>query len=100
MDALFLGWLGGIEGFFRTLRVSRANAAGTGKFLIIVWPIPIAAPLPDVARHVVEAVAIRWKRFHGRDTGKFIFASILNRELALVGFAMNSPPGLNSSPQG
>jgi hypothetical protein len=34
--------------------------------------------LPDVARHVVEAVAIWGKRFHRRDTGKSILTCIVN----------------------
>ena len=52
------GLSGGVEGFFRTLRISR-DAAGFGQLLKIIGPIPVAAPLPDVAGHVVEAVGIR-----------------------------------------
>jgi hypothetical protein len=51
----------------------------------VIGAIPVAAPLPDVARHVVEAVAILGKRFYGRDARKAILAGILDRELSLVG---------------
>ena len=59
----------------------------------IIGAIPIAAPLPDVAGHVIEAVAIWRKRFHGRNTGKSIFAFVLNRELSLIGVCHELPAG-------
>ncbi len=93
MDALFLRRLGGIEGSFRTLRISR-HAASIGKLLEIVRAIPIAAPLPDVARHVVEAVAVCGKRFHRSDSSKSIFAGVLHRKLSLVGICHELPAGL------
>ena len=93
MDALFFRRLGGIERAFRPLRVSR-NAALLGKFLKIIRAIPIATSLPDVAGHVIEAVAIWGKRFHGRNTGKSIFAFVLNRELSLIAVGRKLPARL------
>ena len=90
VDALFLRRLGGIERAFRAWRVSR-DAALLGKFLKIIRAIPIATPLPDVAGHVIEAVAIWRKRFHGRDTGKSVFACVLDRELSLIAVCRELP---------
>ena len=47
--------LSGIERILRALRIACYAPLG-GKSLIIVGPIPVTAPLPDVAGHVVEAV--------------------------------------------
>src|ERR1700746_3837884 len=47
--------------------------------------VPIAAPLPDVSGHIVEAVAVRWKRFHGRGSRKSIFRCISDRKNPLPG---------------
>src|SRR5690348_17103678 len=38
------------------------QAARSFEFGRMTVGIPIGGPLPDVTRHVVEAVAIRWKR--------------------------------------
>src|SRR5271166_1710309 len=84
LNALFLCRLRGIEWHFGALRVSR-DVAVLGKLFEIIGAIPVAAPLPDVASHVVEAVAIRGKRFHWRDTREAILAGILDREYSLVG---------------
>src|SRR5580765_1060846 len=35
---------------------------------IVVRPVPVADPLPDIARHVVEPVSVGWVRPHGRGT--------------------------------
>src|SRR6266850_3464499 len=43
-------------------------------------PIPIAAPLPDISSHVIEAVAIGRKRFHRRRSHESIFCIVRNRE--------------------
>ena len=63
MDALFLRRLDGIEGVFRAcgFRVTLPSF----KFLKIIGTIPLAAPLPDVARHVVETVVIWGNDFTG-----------------------------------
>src|SRR5271165_5136044 len=84
LNALFLCRLRGIEWHFRALRVSR-DVAGLGKLFEIIGAIPVAAPLPDVASHVVEAVAIRRESAHGRNAGEAILAGIFDWEYSLVG---------------
>ena len=60
------------------------SVAGFGQLRVVIRPIPIAAPLPDVARHVVKAVTIRWKFRDGRDTGETVVGLVLHREFSLV----------------
>ena len=47
---------------------------------VAIDPIPVAAPLPHVASHVVQAVPIRREGAHRRSTHKAIFATVSNRE--------------------
>src|SRR6202011_3028158 len=51
---------------------------------IIVESIPVAAPLPDVTRHVVKSVTVRWKLGNRREACETVIARILYRKLALV----------------
>ncbi len=50
---------------------------------VIVGPIPVAAPLPDVAGHVVKPVAVRRKLPDRRDARKTILARVLAPETGL-----------------
>src|SRR6476660_9014769 len=84
MDSLFLGGLGWIEGRIRTLWVNR-DAVFLSQSLVIVRPVPIAAPFPDVASHVVETITVGRKTFDRRDPGKTIFACVFHREFPLPG---------------
>ena len=79
------------------MRIDR-DAAGFRELLIIIRAIPIAAPFPNVAGHVVKAIAVRRELRDRRDTDEAIFACILNRKLSLVVLAIHLPSGLNSSP--
>src|ERR1700761_3226907 len=45
-----------------------------------VKTVPIAAPLPDVSGHVVEAIAVGWKRLHRRGPDKSIFRGVVFRK--------------------
>src|ERR1700733_15047831 len=45
-----------------------------------VNPVAIAAPLPDVSGHVVEAIAVGWKRLHRRGPDKSIFRGVSHRK--------------------
>src|SRR5215207_5635988 len=47
--------------------------------------IPVGGPLPDIADHVHQAVAVGWKRPHGGSTGVPVLLEVLDRELALPG---------------
>src|SRR5271166_6182693 len=93
LNALFLCRLGWIEWHFRALRVAR-DVADLGKLFEIIGAIPVAAPLPDVAGHVVEAVAISREGAHWRNAGETILAGILDRELSLVGVRHELPARL------
>src|SRR5690606_7314248 len=42
------------------------NAAGLRLLGRVARPVPVGGPLPDVADHVHEAVAVRWERADGR----------------------------------
>src|SRR5947208_16736395 len=77
MDALFLVRFSWIKWQVWPLRVAR-NSAFVGNRLIVIWPIPIAAPFPNVSGHVVKPIAVRWKRFHRRDAGVTVLACILH----------------------
>lgn len=56
----FLGFVGfrWIIGSFRPMRVSR-DAPDGSELLVVVGPIPVAGPLPDVCCHVIQAIRIR-----------------------------------------
>jgi hypothetical protein len=84
MNALLLIRFGGIERQIGTLRIY-GDAAFVGESLVIIGPIPIAAPLPNVFGHVVKAISIRWKTFHWRDPSETIFAGIFDRKFSLSG---------------
>src|SRR5262245_16470811 len=50
---------------------------------IIIGQIPIGAPFPNIARHVEQAIAIRWKSGDGRGGPETIFRGVLSRESPL-----------------
>src|SRR5262245_31452679 len=58
-----------------------------------VDPVPIAAPLPDVAGHVVQAVAICRKGANRGSTCKSIFAGVADRERSLPRICHVPPAG-------
>src|ERR1044071_2640139 len=68
MHALLLVRFGGIEGRIGPLWVPRYFAI-LCQLRVIIGTIPIAAPSPDVARHVEEAVLIREKLRDWSDPG-------------------------------
>src|SRR5262249_61508192 len=59
-----------------------------GALAVQVDLIPVAAPLPDVASHVVQAVAVGRKRLHRRRALVAVPGGILPRELALPAVAL------------
>src|SRR6516164_4330640 len=83
MHLLELGWLGGVKRSVGTQRVS-GDTADRGKLLVVVRPIPIARPLPDVSGHVVQAVRIRRVMRHGRCSDETVLAGVGVWEVALV----------------
>src|ERR1700749_2562977 len=73
MDALLLVRLRGIKRRIWPLRVARQSAFVCER-LVIIRPIPVAAPFPNIASHIVKPVAISWERFHRRNPGVTVFA--------------------------
>src|SRR5437868_2549413 len=84
MDALLLVRLSWVEWRSRSLWIHRGSAC-FGQLNVVIRPIPIATPFPNVARHVVEAEAVRWKVSDRRKASITIFTGILDREFSLPG---------------
>src|SRR5450755_2117172 len=77
--------IAGIVAGGRTLRIAYYRTATRQlEPRIIVRPIPVAAPLPHVARHVVKSVAVRRELCDRCDAGKAIRARVLHRKLAFI----------------
>ena len=81
MDALLFGGLRGIVGTGGTLRVPR-HASG-GQLSVVIRPIPVADPLPDVAGHVVQTVALSGE-LRRLDATVAVLALVLDGEAALI----------------
>src|ERR1700730_2091321 len=82
MAPLLLVRLSRIQWRIRPLRIARHSAVVCER-LIVIRPIPVAAPFPNVPGHVVKAVAIRRKRFHRRNAFVTVFARILHWKFSL-----------------
>ena len=61
------------------------NTALLGQNLVIVRPVPIAAPFPDVAGHVVETITVGRKALDRCNSGKPVFARIFHWKFSLPG---------------
>src|SRR5438874_13188424 len=75
MDALLLVRLSRIKSRIRPLWIAR-DSAFVGERLVVIRAIPIAAPFPNVAGHVVKPITITWKRFHRCDASVSVFACV------------------------
>ena len=84
MDAFLLLGFVGIEWRGRTLRVA-GHGSGRRQLRVVVGPIPIAHPFPDIAGDVIQPIAVGGKLRHGRDAGEPIGARIVIGKVALVG---------------
>src|ERR1700756_2934576 len=82
MDSLLLVRLSRIQWRIRPLRIAR-DASFVCERFIVISPIPVAAPFPNVSGHVVKAVAIRRKRFHRGYAGVTVFACIFHWKCSL-----------------
>src|SRR5260370_33155930 len=60
---------------------------------MVVGPIPVATPLPDVSCHIVKSVTVRWKLRDWREAGETIIARVLYRKLSLVSVRHPFTPG-------
>src|SRR5215211_5260833 len=77
------------------------DAAATVTFRLVMIPIPVSSPLPDVARHVEQPVAVGRERPDRRCPLELVGPQVLDGELALPGvrhhFALGRevvPPGV------
>src|SRR6266478_7034080 len=61
------------------------NAARLRRIGFMLLRIPIGRPFPDIADHVVQAVAVGWKRGDGRRAFEAVGRKILKREITLPG---------------
>src|SRR5262245_60941375 len=75
MDLLGLLRLGRIERRDRAARIA-CDAACRRELRIVIGTIPVADPLPDVSRHVVEAVRIRGKLRDRREACEAVLAAV------------------------
>src|SRR4029078_8108411 len=66
--------------FARPTRILR-DAALLRRVCGSLWDVPVGRPFPDVADHVVETVAVRWKRLNGRCALVAVVLSILVQEI-------------------
>src|SRR5436190_9941277 len=82
MDALFFARLRRIKRRIGALRIV-GYAAFVRQRLVVVRAIPIAAPFPDIARHVVETVTIGRETFHWREPCVSVLACIFLRKFPL-----------------
>src|SRR5690242_6142229 len=72
----------------RLLRTSariRRDAAGLRRFGFVLRRPPVRRPLPDIADHVADAIAVRRERRHRRGALVSVLAQVLVREIALPG---------------
>src|SRR5258706_4415155 len=61
------------------------NAARFRHIGLVLLRIPVGRPFPDVADHVVEAVAVGRERGYGRSALEAVFIKVLTREFTLPG---------------
>src|SRR4029079_16192169 len=61
------------------------DAAGLRRVRLVLWREPVGGPLPDVADHVVHAVAVWRECRHRRGTLEAVLVEVLSREFALPG---------------
>src|SRR5262245_60907616 len=76
-DALGGVGIAGVEALLRSLGIFAKALAR--QLDMGVRPVPVAGPLPDIAGHVVEAVAVGRKGLHRRGAGKAVLRGVLHR---------------------
>ena len=86
LRGIFASRLARIVAFFLSsaARVLR-NAARFRSVGLVLWRVPISGPFPDIADHVVEAVAVWRKCRHRRGAVKAVVAAVFVRKVALPG---------------
>src|SRR5688572_7067447 len=84
MDALLFVRLGRIKRRIRAARIP-GSFVHLRQLGVVIGSIPIAAPLPDVAGHVVEAVTVGRKLRYRREARIAVVGGVLDRKLSLPG---------------
>src|SRR5262249_58409282 len=84
LDSLLRAGLGRIKAVGRTLRVTRDTAL-LREHAVVVRAIPVGDPLPDVARHVEEAVAVGREGSDRSGGGEPILTGVFFRKVSLEG---------------
>src|SRR5580704_3407836 len=69
------------------------NATRLRRVGLVLLRVPIGGPLPDIADHVVDAVAVGRKRRYGRRAIETVLAAVLVREIALPVIGVVFPAG-------
>src|SRR5438874_4009651 len=92
MHALLLVRLSWIKWRIGASRIVR-YAPFVRQRLVIIGAIPIAAPFPHVAGHVVKAVTVRRKRFDRRNAGIPIVNRVFHWKFSLPGVRHPFPTG-------
>src|SRR5215472_16912473 len=83
LNSLRLIWFGGIERGIWSSRIA-CHPISCRQLLVIVRAVPVARPLPDIPRHVVESVLIRWILGYWGNANESIFARITHWKVTLV----------------
>src|ERR1700752_2126348 len=84
MHLLLLIGVGGVERAVRPLRITDHSASGR-QFLVVVWTIPVARPLPYVSRHVIETIWVGRILRNGSRPGPPILTRVLIGKVPLMG---------------
>src|ERR1041384_1453157 len=79
MDPLLLRWFGRIEWNIWTLRIS-GHDPSLRQLRVVIWPIPIAAPFPDVPGDVIKPVGMGRELRNRCNARETILARILDRK--------------------
>src|SRR5262249_50582351 len=82
MHTFLLAWFNGIERRLRPLGVT-GHSTGTRQLRVVIGPIPVAAPLPYVARDVIKVVRVRWELRDWCGARETVAAIILNGKCPL-----------------
>src|SRR5262245_48494048 len=83
MDGLLFLGLGRVEGGVGPGGVAR-HATRTSELFVIIRLIPIPAPFPNVACHVVETVTVGRELADRRQPGETVRRAVLHWETALI----------------
>src|SRR5262249_7992124 len=72
----------GVVTIVRTLGIT-GRLLPSRELAIVIVPIPVGAPLPDVACHIEESVAVGWERANRRRRLVAVFPGVLDGESSL-----------------